>query len=71
MQGDSSHVFGKNVNRLRIRKDLTQEALAERADISRRYLQEIESGSKFPTIRILPRLRSALKCTWDEILRGL
>lgn len=48
---------------------LTQ--LAEKADLSRRYLQEIESGAKLPTVLKLAKLREALGCTWDGLLKGL
>jgi len=66
-----SQVFGRNVNRLRTTSDLTQEALAEKADLSRRYLQEIESGAKSPTVPILVKLRRALNCPWEELFKGL
>jgi transcriptional regulator with XRE-family HTH domain len=59
------------VNRLRTTSGLTQEALAEKADMSRRYLQEIESGAKSPTVPMLARLRRALNCPWEELLKGL
>lgn len=49
-------------------RELTQEQLAEKADISRRYLQEIEAGEMNPTVNILSRLRKALKCSWDDLL---
>jgi transcriptional regulator with XRE-family HTH domain len=63
--------FGKNVNRLRNLANLTQEQLSERADISRRYLQMIEAGQFVPTIEVAAKIRSALKLTWDELLRGI
>jgi transcriptional regulator with XRE-family HTH domain len=65
------HTFGKNLNRLRLARSLTQEALAEKADVSRRYLQEIESGAKLPTVPVLARLRRGLGCAWDDLLKGL
>jgi DNA-binding XRE family transcriptional regulator len=49
---------------------LTQEALAEKADISRRYLQLIEAGRYVPTIEVASRLKMALKANWEDILRG-
>jgi DNA-binding XRE family transcriptional regulator len=64
-------IFGQNVNRLRNAARLTQEVLAEKADLSRRYIQEIESGEKAPTIIVLARLRKAFGCGWDELLAGL
>ena len=64
-------IFGKNLNRLRTVASLTQEALAEKADVSRRFLQEIEAGEKAPTVPVVARLRRALKCTWEDFFRGL
>jgi len=64
-------VFGKNVVRLRMSKGMIQEALAERAEISHRYLQSIEAGSKQPSINVVTRIRSALGCKWDELLKGI
>ncbi len=49
---------------------MTQERLAERADISHRYLQSLEAGKKQPSINVVVRLRTALECSWDELLKG-
>jgi len=65
-----SQTFGKNVNRLRTDNGLTQEQLAEKADMSRRFLQEVEKGEKIPTVKIAVRLRSALDCSWEELFKG-
>jgi len=59
--------FGRNVNKLRCESGLTQEKLAEKADISRRYLQTIEAGRMNPTIGVASRLRKALGCTWEKM----
>jgi transcriptional regulator with XRE-family HTH domain len=56
------------VCRLRNEARLTQEQLAEKADISRRFLQEIEAGEKNPTVDVITRIRIALKSTWQELL---
>jgi transcriptional regulator with XRE-family HTH domain len=45
-------IFGKNVLKLRMKKGMTQETLAERAEISHRYLQSIEAGTKQPSINV-------------------
>jgi transcriptional regulator with XRE-family HTH domain len=63
--------FGKNVHRLRMAARLTQEELAERADISRRYLQQIEAGEMNPTINIAARLCKALRCSWNRLCDGI
>jgi transcriptional regulator with XRE-family HTH domain len=64
-------LLGRNVGRLRNQAGLTQEKLAEKADISRGFLQEIEKGAKNPTMNVVTRLKRALRCTWDELLRGI
>jgi transcriptional regulator with XRE-family HTH domain len=63
--------FGKNICRLRMRLTTTQEKLSEKADISRRYLQQIEAGQMNPSVGVASRLRKALRCSWDELLQGL
>jgi DNA-binding XRE family transcriptional regulator len=67
----SGKVFGQTVCKLRAEAGLTQEKLAEKADISRRYLQLIEAGRYVPTIEIASRLRAALKASWEILLRGV
>jgi DNA-binding XRE family transcriptional regulator len=62
--------FGQTVYRLRNSARLTQEKLAEKADISRRYLQLIEAGRYVPTIEVASRLKVALEVTWEDVLRG-
>jgi transcriptional regulator with XRE-family HTH domain len=63
--------LGKNINRLRVASSITQEQLAERANLSRRFIQELEAGEKGPTLPTLARLRIALKTAWDDLLRGI
>jgi len=51
--------------------NLTQEKFAEEADISRRFLQEIEAGEKAPTIKTAAKLRTALNCSWDKLFEAM
>ncbi len=60
-------VFGQNVCRLRTAAKLTQEGLAEKADLSRRFVQEIEAGSKSATVNTVVRLKKALACSWNDL----
>ena len=71
MAAPKTRTFGQNVYRLRNQAELTQETLAEKADISRRYVQMIEASKYTPTIEVARRLRAALKVTWDELMKGL
>jgi len=63
--------FGRNVSRLRALRGLTQDKLAEKAEIDRSYLQRIEKGTSNPTIETAVRLSRALNCSWDDLLREL
>jgi len=60
-------IFGQNVCRLRTAAKLTQENLAEKADLSRRFLQAIEAGNKNPTVNTVVRLKKALACSWHDL----
>ncbi len=60
-------IFGQNVCRLRTALKLTQESLAEKANLSRRFLQSIEAGTKSPTINTIVQLKKALGCSWNEL----
>ena len=52
--------IGLNIRRLRLNRDLSQEALAFEADIALNYLSEIERGRRNPTILVVDRLAKAL-----------
>ena len=47
---------------------LTQEALAERAGVSVRYIQRIESGDRLLDLPIADALRKALQAAWNDLL---
>ena len=65
------HRVGQNICRLRNKSVWTQEQLAEKAEISRRYFQRIESGERNPTVDILTRLRRALDCSWNDLFKDV
>jgi transcriptional regulator with XRE-family HTH domain len=62
--------FGANVSKLRHKRGLSQEKLAEKIDRSVRYTQSIEAGEYWPSLPTLSLLRKTLKCSWDELLAG-
>ena len=68
---EPQHQLGKNLVKLRNAADLTQEQLAERSEISLRYLQSLEAGQKLASIGVVGRLRAGLGCTWDDLLKGI
>ena len=59
--------FGKNTAILRMRRNLTQEKLAEKVGVSVRYLQSVEAGEYFPSLPTLVRLKFVLRCDWKEL----
>jgi len=64
-------VFGRNIQRLRTERGMTQELLAEKAAIDRRSLQRIEAGQWNMTVDYLEKLKEALGCTWSQLIERL
>ena len=62
--------FGGLVRRYRLAVGLSQEALAERAEIHRTYIGGIERGERNPTLLMIHRLATALQVTPGELLTG-
>lgn len=59
--------LGASIRRERTKRVLTQEALAERADLHPRALQKIERGEVNASATTLIRIRQALQCGWDDL----
>lgn len=59
--------FGQKLKHLRKSKGLTQQVLAEKAEIDEKHLSRIENGKFFPTYSTLSRLLSALSVTVDDV----
>lgn len=60
--------MGERVRELRLAQRMTQEALAERAGLSYKFIGEIERGRGNPTIDTLQRLASALGLDAGDLL---
>ena len=60
--------FGANVRRERNARNLTQEKLAELADLNIRTVQKIEAGELNVLVTTATRLQRALSCSWDRLL---
>lgn len=63
--------LGVNVKGRREKVGLTQTALAERADIHRTFLSQVENGRANISIVVLVRLAAALNTTPAALVRGL
>jgi transcriptional regulator with XRE-family HTH domain len=60
---------GRRVRQLRIRAGMTQERLAERAEISVSFLSMIERGERSPHLETLERLALGLEVPVEELFR--
>ena len=58
---DIKEIFAANLKENRRKKGLTQEKLAETADISLRYIAMLELGKSFPSGEMLEKLAKALE----------
>ena len=68
VQPEEVRVLGANVRRERDARGLTQERLAELADLNTRTVQKIEAGELKILVTTLFRLRKALGCEWPKLL---
>lgn len=62
--------IGKRIARRRKRLGLTQAEVEERAELSYKYLSNIERGISIPSTEVIMRLAIALDTTPDEFLVG-
>ncbi len=64
---DIKKVFGEKVKRIRKKKNLTQEQLAELIDISPRNLSKIEVGECFVKAETLEKILKALDISTEDL----
>ena len=67
MQSIYSMAFGRSLKKIRIRSRLTQEKLAEIADLSRAYVSLLERGLRSPTFDTIMVICEALPITLEEL----
>jgi transcriptional regulator with XRE-family HTH domain len=63
--------FGQSAAKHRRAKGLSQEALAEKADLDRTYLSDIERGVRNPGIKNVIRIAKALGITPSDLMKGI
>jgi transcriptional regulator with XRE-family HTH domain len=66
---DMRSLVGKNVKRIREKKGLTQERLAEISGFSQQYISGLEKGRRNPTIITLYELAASLGVNHVELVR--
>jgi transcriptional regulator with XRE-family HTH domain len=63
--------LGKTIRRYRERAGLTQEQLSEKADLSAKYLGEVERGLVNISVDALLRIANALGLTVNNLTRRI
>ena len=61
-------VFGERLRHVRKRRGLTQEELANRADLAGPYISDMERGLKVPSLTTVLRLAMALACKVTDLV---
>ena len=60
--------FGGNIRRIRITRELSQERLAEMADLNIRTVQKIEAGQLNVLLTTALRIQRSLGCNPSELI---
>ena len=63
--------FGRGVRIRRESQNLTQEALAEKADLDRTYLSDVERGARNPALKIIVKIARALEVPAAQLMEGV
>lgn len=71
MRDQVLRVFGKQLRELRKKNDLSQEELAELADMHRNYPGRVERGGANPSLLAIVALARALKVRPSKLLEKL
>ena len=65
---DINEVFGKKVLERRLTLKISQETLANMADIDRTYLPDIEKGKRNVSLRVADKIAKALNVSLKDLL---
>lgn len=65
---DINEVFGKKVLERRLSLKISQETLANMADIDRTYLPDIEEGKRNVSLRVADKIAKALNVSLKDLL---
>ena len=67
----SYKIIGKNIRKIRIMKDLSQEELAYRVASTRNYIGCIERGEKYPSLAFILDIASVLGCKLKDLVEDI
>jgi XRE family transcriptional regulator, regulator of sulfur utilization len=60
--------FGRIVRHVREERGLSQELLADRADLNRSYVGEVERGTAMPSLGTITKIAKALNIPTSDLL---
>lgn len=60
----------KQIQKIRMRRGMSQAALAEAIGVDSSTVAKWESGGVYPRAQLLPQLAEILSCTIDELFAG-
>ena len=63
--------LGLSIKRIREQKKLSQEKLAEMADIHTSYIGQIERGIRYPSLKVLFKIADALSVKLSDLFAGI
>jgi transcriptional regulator with XRE-family HTH domain len=64
-------LFGKNLKRIREKRRLSQERLAELAGLHSNYVGRVERGQQAASAPYIVKLARALKCKPGDLFKGI
>lgn len=62
--------LGENLQNIRKRRNLSQEELADKLNVSRQSVSKWESGSSYPEIEKIITICEIFQCSMDELIKG-
>ncbi|MED9963002.1 MAG: helix-turn-helix transcriptional regulator [Bacteroidales bacterium] len=69
MELDINKIFGKRIELLRKKQNLSQEELAFRCELHRTYIGAIERGEKSPTLNTIEKIANGLNVEIIELFK--
>lgn len=68
---DPRTIFGERVRTLRTKKSISQEQLADLAELDRTYISGIERGVRNVSLLNIVKIADALEVTPSDLLKGI
>jgi transcriptional regulator with XRE-family HTH domain len=60
-------ILGKKIQEIREKKGISQQQLAEKANLSKALITHIETGKRYPSDKAIDKIKKALEITEEDI----